>query len=142
MFSVSDLPFINALLNATSATLLIIGHQKMKKGNIHAHKKLMIAVFVTSTMFLTSYLIYHYSHGSQQFQGQGWIRPVYFIILLTHTVCATAIVPLAIITLRRGLKREDDIHARIAKWTYPIWLYVSVTGVAIYLLLYQFYPTG
>lgn len=142
MFSVSDLPLLNALLNTTSAVLLVIGHQKMKKGNIPAHKKLMIAVFITSTMFLTSYLIYHYVHGSQPFQGQGWIRPVYFTILLTHTVCATAIVPLAIITLRRGLKREDDRHARIARWTYPVWLYVSITGVLIYLLLYQFYPAG
>lgn len=142
MFSVSDLPLLNALLNTMSAVLLVIGHQKMKSGDISAHKKFMIAVFATSTMFLTSYLIYHYVHGSQPFQGRGWIRPVYFTILLTHTICATAIVPLAIITLRRGLRREDDRHARIARWTYPVWLYVSITGVLIYLLLYQFYPAG
>lgn len=139
MFSISDLPLLNALLNTTSAVLLVLGHREMKKGNISVHKKFMIALFFTSTMFLASYLIYHYFHGSQPFQGQGWIRPVYFAILLSHTVCATVIVPLAIITLQRGLKREDDRHARIARWTYPVWLYVSITGVLIYLLLYQFY---
>jgi len=142
MFSISDLPLLNAFLNMTSALLLIKGHQQMRKGNIQAHKKFMIATFVASALFLSSYLLYHYQHGSQPFQGQGWIRPIYFTILLTHTVCAAAIVPFAILTLRRGLRREDESHARIAKWTYPIWLYVSITGVLIYLLLYQFYPAS
>jgi uncharacterized membrane protein YozB (DUF420 family) len=142
MFSFGDLPHLNAFLNMSSAFFLIIGHLQMKKGNIPAHKKFMLATFVTSALFLSSYVIYHFQHGSQPFQGQGWIRPIYFTILLTHTVCATAIVPLAILTLWRGLKREDEKHAKIAKWTYPIWLYVSITGVLIYLLLYQFYPAS
>lgn len=142
MLTLSDLPLLNALLNSTSAILLVVGHHQLKKGNIQLHKKLMISVFVVSCMFLTSYLIYHYGHGSQPFQGQGAVRYLYFAILLSHTVLATAIVPLALITLKRGLKREDDKHRRIAKWTYPIWLYVSVTGVVIYLMLYKFYPNG
>lgn len=142
MFSVSDLPLLNALLNYTSAFLLFLGHRQMRKGNIQAHKKFMIAVFIVSTLFLTSYLVYHYAHGSQRFQGEGLIRVIYFTILISHTVCATAIVPLAIVTLKRGLKREDEKHAWIAKWTYPIWLYVSVTGVVIYLMLYKLFPAG
>ncbi|MCI0563140.1 MAG: DUF420 domain-containing protein [Nitrososphaera sp.] len=140
--SLSELPLLNALLNSTSAILLYLGHRQMKKGNIALHKRFMIAVFVTSGLFLTSYLIYHYNHGSQPFQGEGIVRYVYFTILLSHTVLAAAIVPLALVTLKRGLKREDSKHSRIAKWTYPIWLYVSVTGVIIYLMLYQLYPAG
>ena len=139
MPSVSDLPILNALLNSTSAVLLFIGHRFMKKGNIKAHRACMIGVFVVSSLFLTSYIIYHANHGSQPFQGQGWIRPVYFTILLSHTVLAAAIVPMAIVTLRRGLRREDLKHKNIAKWTYPIWLYVSVTGVVIYLMLYKIF---
>ncbi|HEY4612333.1 MAG TPA: DUF420 domain-containing protein [Bacteroidota bacterium] len=138
----SDLPFLNALLNTTSAILLLFGHQQIKQGNIQVHRKLMIAVFVVSCLFLISYLTYHYWHGSQPFQGQGTVRYLYFAILLSHTVLAATIVPLAIMTLRYGLKREDAKHRRIAKWTYPIWLYVSVTGVVIYLMLYQLFPTG
>jgi len=139
MFSVSDLPLVNALLNSTSAILLVVGHHFMKQRRIEAHRACMIAVFVVSALFLTSYLIYHYQHGSEPFQGQGWIRPVYFSILLTHTVLATAIVPMAIMTLLRGLKRMDELHKKIARWTYPVWLYVSVTGVVIYLMLYQLF---
>lgn len=99
----------------------------------------MIAVFVVSALFLTSYLVYHYQHGSQPFQGQGWVRPVYFSILFTHTVLAMAVVPMALMSLRRGLKRMDEQHRKIARWTYPVWLYVSVTGVVIYLMLYQWF---
>ena len=139
MLSVSDLPLVNALLNSTSAILLVLGHRFMKQGRIDAHKQCMIAVFFVSGLFLTSYLFYHYQHGSEPFQGQGWVRPVYFSILLTHTVLATAIVPMAIITLLRGLKRKDALHRKIARWTYPVWLYVSVTGVVIYLMLYQWF---
>jgi uncharacterized membrane protein YozB (DUF420 family) len=142
MFSLSDLPLLNAFLNTASAVLLYLGHRQMKKGNIAAHRQFMISVFVTSSLFLLSYLLYHFMQGSQPFRGEGWIRPVYFAILLSHTVCAATIVPLAILTLRLGLRREDDRHARIAKWTYPIWCFVSVTGVVIYLLLYQLYPSG
>ncbi|MBI3006626.1 MAG: DUF420 domain-containing protein [Ignavibacteriales bacterium] len=137
MISISDLPLLNALLNSSSAVFLVIGHRFMKKGNIPAHRACMIAVFVLSGLFLTSYLVYHYHHGSEPFRGEGWIRPVYFTILLSHTVLATAIVPLAIVTLRRGLQGKYDLHRKIAKWTYPVWLYVSVTGVMIYVMLYQ-----
>ena len=142
MLSFSELPLLNALLNGTSAILLVLGHRQMILGNIAGHKKLMISVFVTSGAFLLSYLVYHSVHGSQPFQGVGFIRVVYFTILISHTICAAAIVPLSIITLKRGLKRDDQRHAAVARWTYPIWLYVSVTGVIIYLMLYQLYPSS
>jgi putative membrane protein len=137
--SFSDLPTLNAILNSTSAILLLIGHRFMKQGNITAHKRAMIGVFVVSAMFLTSYLVYHYGHGSQPFKGEGIVRPIYFAILISHTILATAIVPLAIITLVRGLKGRYESHKRIARWTYPIWLYVSATGVIIYLMLYHLF---
>jgi len=140
--SISILPFLNAFLNTTSAILLFTAHQYIKKGKTESHKKLMIAAFVASSLFLVSYLVYHSVHGAQYFQGQGWVRPVYFLILGTHTILAASVVPLAIISLRRGLRSDFAKHRRIAKWTYPIWLYVSVTGVVIYLLLYQFFPGG
>ncbi len=131
------LPTLNAILNSTSAILLATGYWFIKRGNRRAHKKCMIATFVVSTLFLISYLAYHAVHGTTRFPGEGWIRPVYFTILISHTFLAAAIVPLAIITLRRGLNGRVDRHKAIAKWTYPIWLYVSITGVTIYLLLYQ-----
>jgi uncharacterized membrane protein YozB (DUF420 family) len=102
----------------------------------------MISAFVTSSLFLVSYLVYHYVHGSQHFGGQGFIRSIYFLVLGTHTILAAAIVPLVLISLRRGLRSQFSLHRRIAKWTYPIWLYVSVTGVIIYLMLYQVFPNG
>lgn len=102
----------------------------------------MIAAFATSTAFLISYVIYHVRVGSVPFQGHGWIRPVYFFILITHVVLAAAIVPLALVTLSRALREQFDRHRRIARWTYPIWLYVSVTGVVIYVLLYHLYAAG
>ena len=135
------LPTLNALLNSTSAVLLVIGHRYIKRGNKAAHKKCMLAVFSTSTLFLISYLTYHAYHGTTKFLGEGWIRPAYFTILTSHTILAAAIVPLAIITLRHGLKDQIEKHIPIAKWTYPIWLYVSVTGVIVYLMLYHLYPT-
>lgn len=113
----------------------------MKRGNIRAHKSCMIATFLVSILFLISYLTYHAQHGTTRFTGEGLIRPVYFTILTSHTILAAAIVPLAIITLRRGLRNAIEKHVRIARWTYPVWLYVSVTGVLVYLMLYQFYPT-
>ena len=137
MISASDLPLVNALLNSCSAAFLVLGHRFMKKGNIAAHRVCMMTVFFISALFLASYLVYHYQHGSEPFRGEGWIRPVYFSVLLSHTVLAAAIVPLAIVTLRRGLKGSYELHRRIAKWTYPIWLYVSITGVVIYVMLYQ-----
>ena len=140
--SFSDLPLLNAFLNTFSAILLLVGHASIKKGRRASHKKYMIAAFLASTLFLCSYLTYHYVHGSQHFQGEGLVRPIYFLILGTHTICAALIVPLVIITLRRGLKSDFVRHRGIARWTYPIWLYVSVTGVIIYLLLYELFPAG
>ncbi len=136
------LPTVNAILNSTSAILLLTGHAFIKRGNKDAHKKCMIGTFTVSILFLISYLTYHYVHGTTVFLGEGWIRPVYFFILTTHTILAASIVPLSIITLRRGLKDNILSHKKIARWTYPIWLYVSVTGVVIYILLYHLYPHG
>ena len=134
------LPTVNALLNSTSAILLFVGHRFIKNGNKQAHKKCMIGAFTVSLLFLISYLTYHSYHGTTHFPGEGWIRLVYFTILTSHTILAVAIVPLSIITLRRGLKDLIEKHVKIARWTYPIWLYVSVTGVIIYLMLYHLYP--
>jgi uncharacterized membrane protein YozB (DUF420 family) len=132
-------PALNAALNATAGVLLLTGHSFIKRGKMPAHRACMIAAFFTSTAFLISYVIYHARVGSVPFQGQGWIRPVYFIILFTHILLAAAIVPLALVTLTRALREQFDRHRRIARWTYPIWLYVSVTGVVIYFLLYHLY---
>ena len=135
--SLSDLPLVNASLNATSAILLTTGYFLIRRGDVKRHKAMMIAACVVSTLFLTSYVIYHANAGSKPFGGQGPIRIVYFTILLTHVVLAAAIVPLALVTLVRGLRARFDAHVRIARWTLPIWLYVSVTGVLVYLMLYQ-----
>ena len=132
-------PVINASLNGASAVLLYIGHGFIKRGKMAAHRALMIAALVTSSLFLTSYLYYHFHVGSVRFQGQGWSRPVYFTILISHTILAAAIVPLVIITLSRALRRRFDRHRAIARWTYPLWLYVSVTGVVIYFMLYHWF---
>jgi uncharacterized membrane protein YozB (DUF420 family) len=137
-FDFSDLPTLNALLNTTSAILLLYGYRLIRSGNREGHKRTMIAAFVVSCLFLISYLVYHYHHGSQPFQGRGWIRPVYFTILFTHTVLAMVNLPLVLLTLGRGLKKRYELHKKIARWTLPIWLYVSISGVMIYLLLYQF----
>ncbi len=142
MFSFSDLPLLNAMLNSTSLVLLLLGRRAIRQKQVQRHRKLMISVFIVSGLFLTSYLIYHYGHGSQPFQGEGLVRYIYFTILISHTILATAILPLAIVTLIRGLKRDDVRHKRIARWTYPIWLYVSVTGIMIYLMLYQLFPAA
>lgn len=138
--SISDLPTLNAILNSISAILLTIGYIFIKQKNRNAHRLCMISAFVTSSLFLISYLVYHYNVGSVRFQGQGAVRTVYFAILLTHTVLAAVIVPLILITFARALKGKFDRHRRIARWTLPLWLYVSVTGVVVYLMLYQLYP--
>jgi uncharacterized membrane protein YozB (DUF420 family) len=135
--SVSDLPALNATLNATCAVLLTIGWTLIRRGRVDLHRKVMIAAFCTSTAFLVSYLIYHAQVGSVRFTKEGAIRIVYFTILLTHTVLAAAIVPMVLMTLSRGLKRQDVRHRAIARWTMPLWLYVSVTGVVVYLMLYR-----
>jgi putative membrane protein len=137
--AVSDLPALNATLNATCFVLLTIGYVLIRRGRVAQHRAVMIAAFCTSILFLISYLTYHAQVGSKHFTGEGGIRYVYFAILLTHTVLAAAIVPLVLVTLSRGLKRQDERHRAIARWTLPIWMYVSVTGVVVYLMLYRLY---
>jgi uncharacterized membrane protein YozB (DUF420 family) len=135
--SVSDLPALNATLNAISAALLVTGWMLIKRGRIEQHRRCMLAAFGTSALFLVSYVVYHANIGSRPFQGQGPIRVVYFAILITHVVLAAAILPLSLVTLRRGLTAQYDRHVRIARWTLPIWLYVSITGVVVYVMLYR-----
>lgn len=135
--TVADLPALNATLNGVAAVLLTIGYVLIRKRRWEQHRAVMLAAFGVSTLFLISYLIYHANAGSRPFTGRGPIRIVYFTILITHVVLAVAIVPLALVTLSRGLRARYDRHARIARWTLPIWLYVSVTGVVVYLMLYQ-----
>jgi uncharacterized membrane protein YozB (DUF420 family) len=129
----------NASLNGTSAILLACGYAAIRNGKIKVHKAFMISAFAVSTVFLASYLIYHYRVGHVVFQGQGWIRPVYFALLLSHTVLAIVIVPMILVTLRRAWLEKFDQHRIIARWTLPLWFYVSVTGVIVYILLYQVY---
>lgn len=140
MFSLSDLPALNASLNGTSALLLAAGYLFIRRKRVGAHKLCMSLAFLASTLFLVSYLVYHYHHGATAFAGPRWARPIYFSILISHTMLAAAVVPLALITLRRAWKEQFARHMRIARWTLPIWLYVSVTGVLIYLMLYQIFP--
>jgi len=137
MLSVHDLPAVNATLNATSGVLLTIGYALIRARKIEQHRKVMIAAFVSSSLFLVSYVVYHAQVGSVRFTRTGFVRPLYFTILITHVTLAAAVLPLAIITLSRGLKTRYAQHKRIARWTLPIWLYVSVTGVLVYVLLYQ-----
>jgi uncharacterized membrane protein YozB (DUF420 family) len=137
--SISDLPALNATLNASSGGLLVAGYIFIRRGNALAHKRCMIGALTVSALFLVSYVIYHLNAGSRPFPGQGLIRPVYFTILITHVILAAAIVPLALVTAGRGLRGRYEQHVRIARWTLPLWLYVSVTGVVIYLMLYEFY---
>ncbi|MFN7995262.1 MAG: DUF420 domain-containing protein [Bryobacteraceae bacterium] len=135
---VHDLPTVNAVLNASAALLLVWGYTLIRRKEIDGHRKVMIAAFVTSSLFLVCYLIYHAQVGSVRYPKTGPIRLVYFTVLITHTLLAAAVPVLAIITLRRGLTKKYDKHRRIARWTLPIWLYVSVTGVVVYLMLYRF----
>jgi uncharacterized membrane protein YozB (DUF420 family) len=129
-------------LNAASALLLLLGWVAVRRGAIERHLALMLSAAATSTVFLVSYLAYHARVGSVRFTGQGPVRTLYFSILLTHTVLAAVIVPFILRTLYLGLKRIDDRHRRIARWTFPMWLYVSVTGVVVYWMLYRLYPPG
>ena len=131
------LPTLNAILNATAATLLVIGYVLIRRGNRQRHKQVMLAALLCSAAFLVSYLYYHYQVGSVHFEGEGTVRTVYLGILLTHTVLAAAVPPLAIVTVVRGLRERYDRHRKIARVTLPIWLYVSVTGVVVYWMLYR-----
>jgi uncharacterized membrane protein YozB (DUF420 family) len=132
-----DLPALNASLNAISGVLLVIGYLLIRARRIEQHRRAMIAAFAASALFLVSYVVYHAQVGSVRFTRQGLVRPLYFTILITHVVLAAAVLPLAIVTLSRGLKARYPRHRAIARWTLPIWLYVSVTGVLVYVLLYQ-----
>ena len=134
---VRDLPALNATLNSISTMLLLFGYYFIKRKEIDRHRLCMVLAFITSCIFLVSYLIYHYYAGSVPFEGQGWIRGVYFTILITHIVLAAAVPVLALITLYRDLKRDFKRHRAIARWTWPIWMYVSVTGVVVYVMLYE-----
>jgi putative membrane protein len=142
LISASQLPDLNAALNSLSAAFLLAGFLFIKSKNIKAHRACMLAAFASSTLFLVSYLAYHYQVGSVPFKGQGSVRALYFVILLTHTILAVVVVPLALITLSRALKNKFDAHRRIARWTFPIWLYVSVTGVVVYWMLYWLVPSA
>ena len=132
---------LNATLNGTSAILLMAGYAAIRAGKREAHKRFMISAFVVSCVFLASYLVYHYRVGHVPFAGQGWIRPVYFVLLTSHVILAFVIVPLILITLRRAWMERFDKHRAIAKWTLPLWFYVSVTGVIVYVMVYQLYAT-
>jgi uncharacterized membrane protein YozB (DUF420 family) len=137
MITLHDLPTVNAILNGTAAVLLIVGFTFIRQRRIEAHRKTMLAAFATSCAFLVCYLVYHFQVGSVRFPHPGAIRVVYLTILATHTLLAVAVPPLAVVTLRRGLTARFDPHRTIARWTLPIWLYVSVTGVVVYLMLYH-----
>ena len=145
MTDYSIFPVINATLNGCSAILLVAGRTMIARGKVAAHRAVMVTAFGTSSLFLISYVYYHWhlyfsTHsGSVRFRGTGWSRPVYFTILTTHTLLAIAIVPMVLITLSRALRGKFDRHRAIARWTFPLWLYVSVTGVVIYAMLYRIF---
>lgn len=136
----SVLPHLNAGLNAASLALLLAGFYFIRRRNVNAHRASMVAALSVSGLFLVSYVVYHYNYGSVRFTGQGLVRPVYFFILITHIILAAAIVPLVLLTVVRAARRDFARHRRIARWTYPLWVYVSVTGVVVYLMLYRLYP--
>jgi len=140
LLGIHDLPLVNAVLNATAAVLLVIGYVLIRRYKTHAHQRVMITAFIVSCLFLVSYLVYHYNVGSVKFDKPGWVRTVYLWILATHTILAASVPVLAILTLRLALKGKFEKHRALARWTFPIWLYVSVTGVVVYLLLYQVRP--
>jgi uncharacterized membrane protein YozB (DUF420 family) len=137
MLKLHDLPTLNAILNSTSAVLIVIGYFLIRARRIEAHRRTMVAAFTTSTLFLISYLVYHAQVGSVHFQGTGAIRTVYFTILITHTILAAIVAPMVVVTLFRGLKGRFEKHRKLARITLPIWLYVSVTGVVVYAMLYH-----
>ncbi len=144
--TLADLPVVNAFLNGLSAVFLTVGYIKIRQGRKEAHRRCMLAAFATSTLFLICYLTYHgylayvLHRGPTRFLEPEWFRPIYLTILLTHTVLAVLILPLVFVTLWRGLRSQFEGHRRVARWTWPLWMYVSVTGVVIYLLLYQIFP--
>jgi uncharacterized membrane protein YozB (DUF420 family) len=138
---ITYLPHLNACLNATSAVLLLAGYLSIRSGRISAHRTCQISALVVSLIFLASYLTYHYHHGATRFQGQGIVRPIYLTILTSHTILAIVIVPLVAMTFYRAFRQDFVRHRRIARVTLPLWFYVSITGVIVYLMLYRIYPS-
>jgi len=139
VLEIADLPALNASLNALSAICLVVGYVLIRRGRRDLHKRWMLAALGASALFLTSYVTYHWQVGSKPFPGQGVARVIYFSILIPHVILAAVILPLALTTAGRGLRAQYDRHVRIARWTLPLWLFVSVTGVVVYLMLYQLY---
>lgn len=139
MHDYSAFPVLNAVLNGTSALLIVVGILLIRRKQRTAHKRVMLTAVFTSSLFLTSYLYYHAHVGSVRFQGHGFSRPLYFIILISHTLLAVTVVPFVLVTVTRALRGRFDRHRASARWTYPVWLYVSVTGVVIYFMLYHFF---
>ena len=142
--SVSFLPTFNAMLNATSGILIVIGFIMIRRRRIAAHRACMLSAVACSSLFLISYVVYHVGFGAgvTRFAGTGWVRTAYHTILISHTILALTVLPFVIVTLKRALGRDFIRHRRIARWTFPMWLYVSVTGVIVYLMLYHFYPVA
>jgi putative membrane protein len=143
MSAVEFLPTFNAMLNATSGVLLVSAYVFVRRGRIAAHRRCMISAIFCSLVFLVSYVVYHvgFKAGVTRFTGTGWVRPLYFTILISHTTLAVIIVPFVVVTLRRALRGSFDRHRKIARWTFPMWLYVSITGVIVYAMLYHLYPS-
>ena len=142
MISLSALPALNATLNAASALFLLLGYRFIRQRRIAQHKACMLTAFTLSLVFLVSYLTYHFQVGSVPFRGTGWIRSLYFTILISHTVLAALVPPLAFVTLLRAFRQQFDRHRRLARWTLPVWLYVSLTGIVVYWMVYRLYPSG
>jgi len=138
---ISYLPHVNACLNGASALLLFTGYRFIRARNVAAHRACQISALIVSLLFLASYLTYHFHHGATRFPGTGLVRPVYFTILISHTILAIVIVPLVALTFYRAFRNDFVRHRRIARITLPLWLYVSITGVIVYLMLYQIYPS-
>jgi putative membrane protein len=139
--SIRMLPALNAILNATSGILIIIGYVMIRRKKVAAHRACMIGAVSTSIIFLISYLIYHFNVGATRFAGTGWSRPFYFTVLISHTILAVMLVPFVIVTLRRALKGDFARHRKVARWTFPMWVYVSITGVIVYFMLYHWFPS-
>ena len=141
--SISFFPPLNAMLNAMSGILIVAGFLFIRRKRIEAHRACMIAAVTSSSLFLISYVLYHvvFKAGITRFAGEGWVRPVYYTILVSHTILAVTVVPFVIVTLKRAIGKKFVLHKRIARWTFPIWLYVSVTGVIVYFMLYRWYPS-
>jgi len=141
MIPISALPTVNAILNSLSAVLLIAGYIFIRRKNVSAHRTCMMAAMGASAIFLISYLTYHYHHGSTRFAGQSMARAIYFAVLISHTILAAVVLPMALTTFYRAMKKQFARHAAIARWTFPVWLYVSITGVIVYLMLYHIYAS-